>query len=169
MKLLASGVSSLKNMKIESKNQTKISLELNASKSGSKQPQVGALLDRATLLGAPSSNAYSTNLSTYNRISSMSSKQPKFNAKTQQQMPLKAKKNNQYNPMLIEQQKSIDQTNNGLAKNANQRTGSQEQVNQQALHCRTGDGSLVPAGTAVLPGGTSFNSSQQLKGNFYQT
>ena len=85
IKLLAAkqqhaGVNSLKNMDIDMKSKSKVaSLEPNASLSGVQRP----LLDKTSLLGAPSTNAYASNLTSFNRIQSMSSKQAKLSAKAQ--------------------------------------------------------------------------------------
>lgn len=69
------------------------------------------MIDKSSLLGVPSTNAYASNLTSFNRIQSMSSKQAKLSAKAQQQMPLKGKKS-AYNPMLLRQSSSKEQAKN---------------------------------------------------------
>ena len=100
-----SGVHSLKNMDLDIQSRTKVaSLEPNPSISGGQR----SLLDKTSLLAAPATSAYVSNLTSFNRIQGMSSKQAKLSAKAQQQMPLKSKKS-AYNPLLMKQSTSKDQ------------------------------------------------------------
>ena len=74
------GINSLKNMDVDVKSKTKVaSLEPNASLSGAQRP----MIDKYSLVGAPPANAYASNLTSFNRIQSMSSKQAKLSAKAQ--------------------------------------------------------------------------------------
>ena len=142
------GVHSLKNMDFDLQSRTKVaSLEPNPSISGGQR----SLLDKTSLLAAPATNAYVSNLTSFNRIQSMSSKQAKLSAKAQQQMPLKSKKST-YNPMLVKQSTSKDQAKNATAPpgalvNAKNLTGHAPGVQPAAGQRLEDGGSSVPSGS----------------------
>ena len=88
-------------------------------------------------------------------------------------MPLKSKKS-AYNPLLMKQSTSKDQPKNtaappGALTNAKNMAGHAPGI-QPATGQRLEDGGgSVPSGSLQWQGGVSFNSSQHLRGNFYQT